>query len=295
MFDGLCAFPLTPLADDTVDDDALAALVSRLAAAGVGSLGVLGSTGVYPYLSRDERRAALTAAVDAAGGVPVVAGVGALRTSDVLLYADDAQAAGASALLVAPVSYHQLRDDEVFGLYADLSAAASVPIVIYDNPGTTGFAFTERLYARLAELPHVAAVKNPPTPAGTAAARAAELRAVLPNGFSIGISGDWAAAEALADGFDAWYSVLAGVFPLAAMAIVDAAKAGDRDAALALSARLDPLWNLFRTHGSLRVVAAIAELLGLAERPWLPRPLLGLDAGARADVEAALLATGLQP
>nr|WP_244520172.1 hypothetical protein [Arthrobacter crystallopoietes] len=35
---------------------------------------MLGSTGNYAYLSRDERRAVLEAAVDAAEGVPVIAG-----------------------------------------------------------------------------------------------------------------------------------------------------------------------------------------------------------------------------
>ncbi|WP_342028988.1 dihydrodipicolinate synthase family protein [Arthrobacter crystallopoietes] len=40
----------------------------------MNSLGMLGSTGNYAYLSRDERRAVLEAAVDAAEGVPVIAG-----------------------------------------------------------------------------------------------------------------------------------------------------------------------------------------------------------------------------
>ncbi len=42
MFDGLCAFPLTPIVDERIDFKALASLVSRAAEAGVDSLGVLG-------------------------------------------------------------------------------------------------------------------------------------------------------------------------------------------------------------------------------------------------------------
>ena len=109
MFNGLSAFPLTPMNGGSVDLKAVALLVSRAAQAGVDSLGVLGSTGNYAYLARDERRAILEVAVDAADGVPVLAGVGAVRTRDVLAYAEDAQKAGASALLLAPVSYQAHR------------------------------------------------------------------------------------------------------------------------------------------------------------------------------------------
>ncbi|GAA2725071.1 dihydrodipicolinate synthase family protein [Cellulomonas aerilata] len=290
---GLCAFPLTPVTRDGVDEGALVALVSRLAAGGVDSVGVLGSTGVYPYLSRGERRAAVEAAVDAAGAVPVIAGVGALRTRDTLVHARDAQAAGASALLLAPVSYHRLRDEEVAGLYADVAAESSVPIVLYDNPSTTAFAFSDELSARIAALPLVTGVKVPPPPAGTAADRLARLRRALPTDVSVGISGDWAAAEALLAGYDAWYSAFAGLFPRAARAVVQAATAGDADTADGLSSSLEPIWTLFRRHGSLRVLAAAAQVLGLVDGPCLPRPLLGLEGTERAEVEAALGASGL--
>jgi 4-hydroxy-tetrahydrodipicolinate synthase len=293
VFSPLCAFPLTPQADDVLDESALAALVARAVEGGADSLGVLGSTGVYPYLSREERRAALDAAVGAAGRVPVLAGVGALRTRDVLQYADDAQTAGAAGLLVAPVSYHRLGEEEVYRLFADLDTAVSVPIVVYDNPTTTGFTFSEELYARVAELPRVGSVKIPPPPTGTVADHVAAVRRALPSTVSLGISGDWVAAEALVSGADTWYSVFGGLFPDRAKAITAAATAGDRDEALALSEALEPLWALFRRHGSLRVVAAAAEILGLVSQSPLPRPLLGLGARSRAEVEAALRKCGL--
>lgn len=46
LFEGLSAFPLTPAdAEGRVDADGLIKLVSRLSAAGVDSIGLLGSTG----------------------------------------------------------------------------------------------------------------------------------------------------------------------------------------------------------------------------------------------------------
>jgi 4-hydroxy-tetrahydrodipicolinate synthase len=51
---------------------------------------------------------------------------------------------------------------------------------------------------------------------------------------------------------------------------------------------LEPLWSVFRSHGSLRTVAAIAESLGLVSTPNLPAPVRGLPADAREAVAAAL-------
>ncbi|MFE4543546.1 dihydrodipicolinate synthase family protein [Arthrobacter sp. NPDC056727] len=305
MFNGLCAFPLTPLAGDDVDEAALVRLVARAADAGADSIGVLGSTGIYSYLRREERRKAVEAAVGAAQGTPVVAGVGAMRTRDVLGCVEDAHVAGASGLLLAPVSYQRLTEEEVYSLYRDVSSAAELPIVVYDNPATTGFTFSDEFHGRIAELPGIAAIKFPPPGPGQAADRVARLRAAVPAGVSLGVSGDWAAAEALLAGCDAWYSVIAGLFPKTARAIVDLAlsgrksgqqsgqQSGQGDPALEASAVLEPVWALFRAHGSLRVAATMAEILGFVETPCLPRPLQSLEAEGRAKVEEALRLSGL--
>ena len=56
-FRGLSAFPITPAdACGRVDTEALGRLLERLHAAGVDSIGLLGSTGGYMYLTREERR-----------------------------------------------------------------------------------------------------------------------------------------------------------------------------------------------------------------------------------------------
>lgn len=293
MSKGLCAFPLTPLTEGGVDQAALARLVGRITDAGVKSIGVLGSTGIYPYLSRDERHQALEAAVSSAGEASIMCGIGAVRTRDVITNAEQAQDAGVSALLLAPVSYHRLTDNEVYGLYRDVVSASSVPVLVYDTPGTTGFSFTDELLGRIAGLPRIGGIKIPVPPAVTMASRLTELRGILSPAQSIGISGDWEAAEALLEGYDVWHSVIAGIFPRHAMEITEAAAAGNAGPTRESSRKCDPFWVLFKTHGSLRVVAAIAEELGLTGAHSLPRPLQGLDNEARSEIRAALELTGL--
>lgn len=284
MFTGLSAFPLTPMDEADIDESGFVRLVERLVAAGVDSIGALGSTGSYAYLDRADRARVARLAVQHAGHVPVIVGIGALRTRDVLALADDAQQAGARGVLLAPMSYQKLTDEEVFGLYEAVTRTLSVPLVVYDNPGTTRFAFSDELHGRIAHLPNVASIKIPgvPTSPAEARARVLALRAQIPAHVTIGVSGDAFAATGLNAGCDAWYSVIGGLFPEVALAITRAAQAGDAQDTVRLSDRLEPLWTSFARHGgSLRVVAAAAELLGRVRRPSLPLPLSVLDGDDR--------------
>ena len=256
LLKGLSAFPITPAdAEGRVDVDALRKLVASLCAANVNSIGLLGSTGTYAYLSRSERRRALDAALEQAGGqTPILVGVGALRTDEAVRLAQDAKAAGAAAGLLAPVSYTPLTEDEVFEHFATVARESGLPLCIYDNPSTTHFRFSPALIGRLSRLPEIVAVKSPAPEPQAVAAHLAELRSVVPNGFSLGYSGDWNSVEALIAGGDAWYSVVAGLFPRISMAIVQAVQNGDVAEARGLNERLDPLWSLFKEFSSLRVM-----------------------------------------
>ncbi len=85
--------------------------------------------------------------------MPLLVGIGALRTDEAVRLAQDARAAGASAGLLAPVSYTPLTEDEVFAHFAAVAGEGGLPLVIYDNPATTHFRFTPTLLGRLARLP----------------------------------------------------------------------------------------------------------------------------------------------
>lgn len=286
---GLAAFPITPASPEgRVDAAALRALVAPLRAAGVQAIGLLGSTGSYPYLSRAERRRALDAALEeVSGDVPVLVGVGALRTDAAVELAQDAKAAGAGMGLIAAVSYTPLTDDEVFAHVAEVARASGLPLCLYDNPGTTHFRFGPALVARLCAGPGIVAVKSPGLEPQAVAAHLAELRQKVPEHVSLGYSGDWHATEALLAGADAWHSVIAGLFPHTALAILRAVRDGDAGQARRLNARLEPLWELFRELSSLRVVYAAADLLGLSHAAP-PRPILPLSAANRQRVAAVL-------
>ncbi|KAB0679085.1 dihydrodipicolinate synthase family protein [Aureimonas leprariae] len=289
LFRGLSAFPLTPLDEaGEVDEAMLGCFLDRIVAAGADSIGLLGSTGGYAYLTREQRQRTLRVAVERVGGrVPIVVGVGALTTAEAVALARDARSAGADGLLLAPMSYLPLTDEEVFRHFVAVTEAGELPLCIYDNPGTTKFAFTVDLVARLAELPNVAAVKLPLPADGDHAGELARLRARTPDSFAVGYSGDWGAADALLAGCDAWYSVVAGLLPATALALTRAAIQDDFAEMRRLDDAFRPLWDLFRTYGSFRVMYAVADVLGFAGIAP-PRPVLPLPSAELGRVAAAV-------
>ena len=279
-------------AEGRVDAAALRRLVRRLVEAEVDAVCVLGSTGSYPFLSRDERRRAIAAAAAETGDrLPLWAGVGALRTDHAVLHAGDAAAAGAVMGLLAPMSYTPLTDEEVETHFATVAGEGGLPLCVYDNPASTHFTIGDDLIARLSRLPNVVAVKSPSPAPAEAAGRVAALRSRTPEGFSVGFSGDATAAETMIAGADGWYSVLAGLFPAPLVAFRRAVAAGDGAAARALDARLAPMWDLFRAYSGLRVVYAAARLTGLCEAEP-PRPILPLAREARDRVAAVMADLG---
>lgn len=251
-FKGLSAFPITP-ADEAgrVDVEAFSALIERLDVAAVDSVGILGSTGIYMYLTREERRRAIEAAAAILKGRRILmAGVGALRTDEALALARDAEAAGADALLLAPVSYTPLTQEEAYHHFAAVAGATALPLAIYNNPTTTRFTFSDELLVRLAYIPNIRAIKMPLPADSDYAGELARLRPKLSDDFAIGYSGDWGCAEATLAGGDTWYSVIAGLLPVPALQLMRAAQTGNAEEAKRLDAVFQPLWALFRNSAA---------------------------------------------
>ncbi|MEH6631381.1 MAG: dihydrodipicolinate synthase family protein [Halopseudomonas aestusnigri] len=273
LFDGLSAFPITPTdTDGRIDTKTLSLLLDRLVKAEVNSIGLLGSTGGYAYLTRSERQRAIAAAVDFLGGrIPVIAGVGALRTDEAQHLARDARDAGADGLLLAPVSYTPLTQEEVYQHFVAVAGATDLPVCIYNNPGTTHFTFSLALLERLSQVANIAAVKMPLPKDDAFKADLAQLRQNTPDGFAVGYSGDWGCAAGILAGASTWYSVVGGIFPVQAMRLTKAAQAGDTDEVQRIDRFFQPLWTLFKEFGSVRVVYAAANILSLSDAsPHLP-------------------------
>lgn len=284
----LVAYLPTPRGSEgEVLTEPLEQLVDRAVTAGASGVAVLGSTGGYPYLTAAERRRVVEAAVVAAAGrAPVVAGVGAFTTDEVVVHTIVAERAGVSAVLLPTLAYLPLTDAEVLGLVQDVAGAAQVPVWIYHNPVSTSFRFGVEALARAAQVPGVGGVKDRGGDVGELRDRVHALAASVPAHVEIGCSGDVLGVEGLLAGARTWHSGLASVLPDWYVAVATAAAAGDADRARALMARLTPVAELVAALGGPRAVHALAPLtgvdLGLLPAPLLPVPREGTEALTRA-------------
>ena len=110
--------------------------------AGVHAIAPLGSTGESAYLSFDEWKTVVDTTVAAVDGrVPVVVGSSDLTTAGAVARAEYAEQAGATAVMVIPVSYWPLDEREIVPALharsATRSRSRSSPTTTRRPPGST--------------------------------------------------------------------------------------------------------------------------------------------------------------
>jgi 4-hydroxy-tetrahydrodipicolinate synthase len=161
-FKGIIAYPVTPFDDNEVVDIPLfKKQVERLVAAGSHGIAPLGSTGVLPYLNDAEKEAIAEATMkQVSGRVPTLVGVSNLTTEKTIYHAQFAEKAGASAVMIIPMSYWKLTDDEIVKHYDAVASKISIPIMAYNNPATGGVDMSPTLLKRLLEIPNVTMIKE---------------------------------------------------------------------------------------------------------------------------------------
>ncbi|SEL37607.1 4-hydroxy-tetrahydrodipicolinate synthase [Chitinophaga rupis] len=161
-FKGVIAYPITPFdKDGKVDLPLFRRLVERLVNSGSHGIAPLGSTGVLPYLSDPEKEAVTEATIQqVAGRVPTLVGVSNLTTDKTIYHARFAEKAGATAVMIIPMSYWKLTDQEIIEHYDAVASKISIPIMAYNNPATGGVDMSPALLKRLLEIPNVTMIKE---------------------------------------------------------------------------------------------------------------------------------------
>ncbi|MFH7004139.1 dihydrodipicolinate synthase family protein [Flavobacterium bizetiae] len=161
-FKGIIAYPITPFdANEKVNILLYKQLVERLIVSGSHGIAPLGSTGVMPYLNDQEKEAITEATIEQVKGrVPILVGVSNLTTERTIYHAKFAEKAGATAVMIIPMSYWKLSDDEIVKHYDAVAKQISIPIMAYNNPATAGVDMSPKLLKRILEIPNVTMIKE---------------------------------------------------------------------------------------------------------------------------------------
>lgn len=147
--------------DQALDLEATKSHVKMLIGAGVHGLVMLGTVGETTALEPDEKRAVLTAALEAADGrVPVLSGVAECSTARACRFAEDAAAIGLDGLMVLPAMVYKSDERETLNHFRAVARASDLPIMCYNNPVSYGVDMTPEMFAELGDEPTVVAIKE---------------------------------------------------------------------------------------------------------------------------------------
>ena len=149
---GIIGYTITPFSADGehLDLDALGQSIDRLVDSGVHAIAPLGSTGEGAYLSDLEwDRVCEFSIQHVAKRVPTVVSVSDLTTAKAVRRARFAQAQGADVVMVLPASYWRLSEAEILAHYQAIGSSIQVPIMLYNNPATSGTDMSPELILRI--------------------------------------------------------------------------------------------------------------------------------------------------
>ncbi|NUT85510.1 dihydrodipicolinate synthase family protein [Pseudomonas corrugata] len=260
---GIIGYTITPFSADGqgVDLDALGQSIDRLIDSGVHAIAPLGSTGEGAYLSDAEwDQVSEFSIARVAGRVPTVVSVSDLTTAKAVRRARFAQAKGADAVMVLPASYWKLSEAEILAHYQAIGASIDLPIMLYNNPATSGIDMSVELILRIFNaVANVTMVKE-----STGDIQRMHKLQLLGEGQVPFYNGcNPLALEAFAAGAKGWCTAAPNLIPQLNLDLYDAVLANDLSRARALFYRQLPLLDFILKGGLPATIKAGLCSLGL--------------------------------
>ncbi|OOV90999.1 dihydrodipicolinate synthase family protein [Pseudomonas sp. MF4836] len=288
---GIIGYTITPFSanGEQLDLDALGRSIDRLIDSGVHAIAPLGSTGEGAYLSDAEWDQVSEFSIrHVAKRVPTIVSVSDLTTAKAVRRARFAERHGADVVMVLPASYWKLSAAEILAHYQAIGASIGVPIMLYNNPVTSGTDLPVELILKIFHaVENVTMVKE-----STGDIQRMHQLQLLGEGQVPFYNGcNPLALEAFAAGAAGWCTAAPNLIPELNLALYQAVLANDLNQARALFYRQLPLLDFILKGGLPTTIKAGLELTGLpVGEPR--RPLFALDAAGRHQLQQLLNTLG---
>lgn len=270
---GIVAYPVTPFTnDDRIDVATLHSLLDRMIDAGVHAIAPLGSTGEAAYLGNEEWSVVAAETLQHTDGrVPTVVGVSDLTTAGAVRRAKLAEELGATAVMALPTSYWKLTEDEVRVHFTAVAESIGIPVMVYNNPATTGIDMSpEFLFDLVSTVENVTMVKE----STGDITRMHRLRELSGGELPFFNGSNPLAAQAFAAGAAGWCTAAPCLVPGPVVEFHRAVAANDDDEARRIFERLHPLLEMIVSRGLPTTIKSGLSSLGIdagaPRRPLLP-------------------------
>jgi 4-hydroxy-tetrahydrodipicolinate synthase len=257
MFRGTYTALVTPFLGGEIDVAAFERLIEGQIAAGITGIVAVGTTGESPTLSHEERERVIEMAVKIAKKrCHVLAGTGSNSTRDAVGATKHAEKLGADGALVVAPYYNKPSQEGLFRHFQAIAQATSLPIILYNIPGRCAVDISAETVERLAgACANIVSIKE----ASGSVDRVGELRARLPNEFTILSGDDSLTLPFMSVGAVGVVSVASNLIPAEVCALVRASEAGDVKLARKRHRQMLPLFkDLFIEPNPVPIKTALA-------------------------------------
>ena len=278
IFTGMATALVTPMTPSGIDYDTFGRFIDFQIESGINALVVMGTTGENATIEPEDQYKVIRYAIErTAGRVPVIAGTGTNNTAHVLENTKRACEAGADAVLVVTPYYNKATQNGLIAHFTAVADVSTVPVILYNVPGRTGCNLLPKTVAVLAEHPNIVAIKE----ASGNMAQFMELMRLCGDKIAIYSGEDALTAPMMSMGCKGAISVLSNVVPTKAVAMTDAALAGDYETAAELQLSMLPLIDaLFSQVNPIPAKAAVSAM-GFGE-DYLRMPLTPMEEPLRS-------------
>src|SRR5256714_3317485 len=281
----------TPMRDnEDLDLPRLRWFLDHLIENGVHGVFVLGTNSEFYALDEREKQEVIATAVAHVNHrVPVFAGTGAETTREAVRLTKMAEREGADGVSVITPYFINPSQQEIYDHYRRIAEHTSLPVVLYNNPGTCGGVRIDvDTVARLAQVPNVLAIKDS---SGDLQNTNEFIRAV-PDRFSVLMGRDTLIFPALMFGARGAVPATGNIAPALLAEIYNAFRRGDLEASKAAQLRLNPLRLALTLCTAPGGVKAALQILGMSIGPCRS-PVSALAPERVSKMRAALEAAGL--
>ena len=263
---------LTPVdKNEVIDEGKMRKQVDFVIDGGVSGILAFGSNGEFYMTEEDEMMKALKIMLNhASGRVPVYMGIGAISTKKCIRIAKAAAAAGADGISVLQPMFLKPTEEELYLHFKRIADAVSdTPMLLYNNPGRTGYTLSANLVERLArEVPNIVGMKDS---SGDMTQTEEFIRRTSDIGFKVFGGKDTLIFGAMVHGAAGCVATTANFIPELVTSIYNLYMQGDLDGARKAQFKLNPI-RLSMDKASFPVATKdLANMLGLdVGKPYTP-------------------------
>lgn len=252
-------------ADEKVDEAGLRKLVRYLIDNGVHGVFANGSMGCCALLSDDEQLRAIEIVADeAAGSVPVVAGISDSGTKRVIEKAKRAAEFNVDFVTTVLPYYFRLDQEQGKRFFREVAANSPKPVLIYNNPYLTPIDLEVKTLVELSDEPNIVGLKDSNQDQNRLTGLFEAFRGK--EDFTIMLGTELLIPQGLMMGADGAIGGAHNISPKIAVDLYDAHVAGDHAAAFEKSRELAKVCRIFEYGSIWGGFEAALQLLGICER-----------------------------